>query len=40
MKKQGRKIGDLINKKSLKLDKKTRKKTNHSFIRVEIIYKR
>ncbi len=35
MKKQGKKIGDLIDEKSPKLDEKTRRKTDHLFVESE-----
>ena len=40
MKKWVGKTGDLINEKSSKLHEKMRRKTDYSFVRVEIIYKR
>ena len=39
MRKQGKKIKNSIYKKLLKLNKKTRKKIDHLFVGVEIIYR-
>ncbi len=39
MRKRGGKTGDLINKKPHKLDKETKRKTNHLLVKVEIVCK-
>ena len=40
MKKQKRKTGDSIDEKPLKFDEKTRRKTDHLFVQVEIVCKK